>query len=242
MPGRRAFTLVELLTVIAIIGLLAGIAVPTALKMRQDFMRSASLATLNLLDTACKEYHKDMGVYPPSDPVEISGQRYFGRHWLVQCLIGYFPDLSDDNNPDAGATTSAGRWDDGQDGLGFRMQDAPSTVYGPYAGAENVQTIEEKVYYKNPSDFPDACDPRLVFVDGFEEPIFYYRFGSGYQRSDNYDTNNRHGPSNLTEYAQTESGAYFRKDFILCTPGPDDKWESYREDSETDDVTNFLKE
>jgi prepilin-type N-terminal cleavage/methylation domain-containing protein len=46
IPARRAFTLVELLTVIAIIGVLAGILVPVTSKVRLKAQRMDSIANL----------------------------------------------------------------------------------------------------------------------------------------------------------------------------------------------------
>jgi prepilin-type N-terminal cleavage/methylation domain-containing protein len=64
----RAFTLIELLTVIAIMALLAAFTFPvlTAVK-RQQYLRTAR-AELDEITTALQRYHDKYGVYPPSNP------------------------------------------------------------------------------------------------------------------------------------------------------------------------------
>jgi type IV pilus assembly protein PilA len=49
---QQAFTLIEIMIVVAIIGLLAAIAIPQFLKYSRDAGRSACIANLNQLDTA----------------------------------------------------------------------------------------------------------------------------------------------------------------------------------------------
>jgi len=63
--GRRAFTLVELLTVITVIGVLAAFTIPvlTAVK-RQQYIKNAR-AELAQMETAIQRYHDAYGFYPP---------------------------------------------------------------------------------------------------------------------------------------------------------------------------------
>ncbi|HAU36430.1 MAG TPA: hypothetical protein DCX07_01770, partial [Phycisphaerales bacterium] len=107
---REAFTLVELLTIILIIVLLAGLGAPSILKMQAQAARSISLTTIRTIDQACRAYEIDHKQFPPSavsDGLE-------GRHWLVWALTGY-------KNDEIGG--------DGADGYGFRIQ-KPGLVYG----------------------------------------------------------------------------------------------------------------
>ncbi len=67
--GRPAFTLVELLTVVAIIALLVGILVPAVSAVRRNARNTASQTVLGSLSTAIDAFKADQrvgGAYPPS--------------------------------------------------------------------------------------------------------------------------------------------------------------------------------
>ncbi len=61
---RRGFTLVEILIVIAIIALLAGIAFPVFSKARESGRRTVCLSNLKQLGMAFAQYTQDSGRYP----------------------------------------------------------------------------------------------------------------------------------------------------------------------------------
>ena len=63
---RRGFTLVEVLIVIAIIGLLAGLLLPSLLGAKQQARMGATQATLQALRGALEQYQSRFGDYPPS--------------------------------------------------------------------------------------------------------------------------------------------------------------------------------
>ncbi|MES1228069.1 MAG: prepilin-type N-terminal cleavage/methylation domain-containing protein, partial [Armatimonadota bacterium] len=66
MATRLAFTLVELLTVIAIIGLLAAITFPVYSRVKDSANRSGDTTKMNQLRTAIQLYAVDQGGYPPA--------------------------------------------------------------------------------------------------------------------------------------------------------------------------------
>lgn len=66
MTRKRAFTLVELLTVIAIIALLAAIAFPVLARSKDNANRSSDIANMNSIRTALQLYRVDQGAYPPA--------------------------------------------------------------------------------------------------------------------------------------------------------------------------------
>ena len=64
MERREAFTLIELLIVVAIIGILAAIAVPNFLNAQTRAKIARAHGDLRALDTALQSYHIDRNVYP----------------------------------------------------------------------------------------------------------------------------------------------------------------------------------
>ena len=64
--GKRAFTLLELLTVIAIIAILSAIIVPVFARVKDNANRSQDIADMNALRTALALYREDQGAYPPA--------------------------------------------------------------------------------------------------------------------------------------------------------------------------------
>jgi len=235
--SRRAFTLVELLLVIIIIGVLAAITIPSIHKAQLNAMRSASLMVVNQIDSACQSYATDFnGAYPPS----VSGDypNWFGGQLLPLFLTGYAGDGGSDGAP-SGTLYN----DDGAEGFGFRtVKRGP--VRGPYRGTEALKTAK----------FPDGTDTDppsyVMFIDAFEYPILYYRYdqaNSTYQRDHNYKNlsspDRRYGPTDVANYAKAGTGKFLRKDFLLISKGPDGTWgAASAEVLRSDDITNFLQE
>ncbi len=65
MKRKSAFTLIELLIVVAIIGILAAIAVPNFLNAQVRARVSRTFADLRVLITALEQYHLDNNSYVP---------------------------------------------------------------------------------------------------------------------------------------------------------------------------------
>jgi prepilin-type N-terminal cleavage/methylation domain-containing protein len=64
----RAFTLIEMLTVIAIIGILAALALTLLPQVSDKAKRSRVQAQLTQIETAIASYHAKHGFYPPDNP------------------------------------------------------------------------------------------------------------------------------------------------------------------------------
>lgn len=97
MPARRSpagFTLVELLTVIAILGVLAAIVVPVVGKVRNSTQRSQSTNNLRQIGTAMQLYAADNRGYLPvwHDYTAVvadvqSGGTLYGAYWWEQLQV-----------------------------------------------------------------------------------------------------------------------------------------------------------
>lgn len=89
-PKRRAYTLIELLAVIAVIGVLVALLLPAIQASREAARRSQCANNLLQLMAACSLYENAHGAYPPGTvsgvrPVRNSAKGYH-HSWLVQIL------------------------------------------------------------------------------------------------------------------------------------------------------------
>jgi prepilin-type N-terminal cleavage/methylation domain-containing protein len=76
---KRGFTLVEIMIVVAIIGLLAGIAIPNFIKARETARKNACLNNLRLIDGAIQQWALEDNINADS-PVTLTALTvYLGR-------------------------------------------------------------------------------------------------------------------------------------------------------------------
>lgn len=66
-PSRRAFTLIELLTVIAILGILAAILIPTVSSVRVSANKAKTKVQFNQWAAAIESFRSEYGHYPAFD-------------------------------------------------------------------------------------------------------------------------------------------------------------------------------
>ena len=129
---------------------------------------------------------------------------------------------------------------DGEPGYGFRPV-TRGKVYGPYGGTEKLNTS------------PQAVNLR-TFMDAFGGHIFYYRYdvATGYTGEPGEPVelpvdppppgDPPVDPTLLKDYMKGPEGKFYRRDFVLISPGPNGEWDAYYEDGEwtdSDDIANF---
>ncbi|MGQ9661010.1 MAG: type II secretion system protein [Kiritimatiellia bacterium] len=88
---RTAFTLVELLTVIAIIGILAALLLPAVNAVKESGRRARARAEVYQLETAWKAYYDDYRTFPAAAPGDNGGR-------MTPQVVGL---LNSDNSPPA---------------------------------------------------------------------------------------------------------------------------------------------
>jgi prepilin-type N-terminal cleavage/methylation domain-containing protein len=77
--GRRGFTLVEIMIVVAIIALLAAIAIPNLLHSRATAQTKLCIDNLRMIDTAQQQWALETGALGTTVPIASNLQPYIGR-------------------------------------------------------------------------------------------------------------------------------------------------------------------
>ena len=76
---KAGFTLVEIMIVVAIIGLLAAIAIPNFVRARQTAQTNACVNNLRIIDAAKQQWGLEKGQIATASPQNTDIQPYLGR-------------------------------------------------------------------------------------------------------------------------------------------------------------------
>jgi len=193
---RVAFTLIELLTVMAIITLLIGILTPSLSAARNRATKTAILAQINAMSAGLEAFKNDQDEYPPSnailmadDPITTPGpdmadwevgdvaEPLQGAHLLKDALVGRDFLGYDPRKTNTGTGVAYDRWDPANDrrepyvkvdGVSVTSQSEP-----PEDGFGIIQPLTRTIPSETGSGSV-ALDVN-VFRDKFGWPILYYR-------------------------------------------------------------------
>jgi prepilin-type N-terminal cleavage/methylation domain-containing protein len=86
---KTGFTLVELLTVLAIVAMLIGLLIPSLTMIRNTARRAKQKSQLTEIGLALTAFRNDYGDYPPSYWHPINSPDYCGAQKLAEALLGW---------------------------------------------------------------------------------------------------------------------------------------------------------
>jgi prepilin-type N-terminal cleavage/methylation domain-containing protein len=85
---RAAFTLVEIMIVVAIIGMLAAIAIPNFVKARNTAQANACINNMRQIDSAIQQWALEKGKRDSDPVIEAEVQEYIKGNVMPTCPAG----------------------------------------------------------------------------------------------------------------------------------------------------------
>ncbi len=131
LGGKLGFTLVEILVVIAIIGVLVGLIVPAVNMARRSVQQSAIVFEVQSLGNAIEQYKTKFGDYPPDGSDRATFERHF-RKAFSNIASSEFTALLANSNSSSGVATSIM---DPAEALVFALGGFSADTVHPFTGA-----------------------------------------------------------------------------------------------------------
>ena len=213
MTMKKAFTLMELLVVVLILGLLATIAVGVYSNQVERARYAAARTTIAALELATNRYQMDVGEWPPSGSASTAGNTFEGTGFLYLALT-----RSMSGNTSAPASA---RWQ------------------GPYIDVKKINLGDiNGIPIDDLTSSPTALDMGdIQILDPWSSP-YTYRRSSG-SPSDNYTVNNATVLPPNNPFAATDV-YYNPTTFQIWSKGRNGETPpAPQQGTEEDDVNNF---
>lgn len=211
------FTLVELLAVIAIIGLLASFLFPAISRIRERARIGAVKAQLAQIELAIEQYYAEYDTYPPigndwlngnfypSEDVGADGKGPFelsGGVWIVR---------NDYPGPDTDGTEGNYQLDPGED-IGLDLQ-ASTSDYG-----EGNNKLDG-TYYDRLGMF--TIEDRKALMDSYADNMYYHYYAGFVDKNSNFTNYPAGHPAGLNSYRNARVHPAFYNRWVLYGVGPD---------------------
>jgi type II secretory pathway pseudopilin PulG len=206
---KRAFTIVELLTVMSIIVVLIGLLVPALNKARRYALYVKQKAQLRSMDAAIELFNNELGGYPNSGALDSDGMAYCGAMKLCEALMGqdllgmHANSLFRRNGLDA---TNIMLYPANIDTLATPIRSANLTARkGPYLQAENANAWRmQDIYGTSIGQFLpgsrvlcDVYERQMASGEKTGMPILYYKADTA---------NSFHDPNRVSLMTRPDNG------------------------------------
>ncbi len=131
LGGKLGFTLVEILVVIAIIGVLVGLIVPAVNAARRSVQQAAIVFEVQSLGNAIEQYKTKFGDYPPDGADRATFERHFRKAFSNIASSEFTALLANSNSNRAGLTSVM----DPAEALVFALGGFSADTVHPFTGA-----------------------------------------------------------------------------------------------------------